>query len=213
MNQENGSKQGENSINGTPKEDKKITFRDFISEIVRFTIISVLIVAPIRIFIAQPFMVSGGSMDPTFTNGDYLVIDELSYYFENPQRGEIIVFRYPKDTSKFFIKRIVGMPGETLNISPNNISVKSKDGDVVMNEPYVKNPDLFGRNMEVTLGPDEYFVMGDNRGASSDSREWGSLKKQLITGRVLFRLLPITHAGFQPGKYVGNIISSSEINK
>ena len=85
---------------------------DFIWETVKFAIFALVIVLPIRIYIAQPFIVSGSSMDPTFDNGHYLIVDQLSYRFEKPKRGEVIIFKYPNDPSKFFIKRIIGLPGE-----------------------------------------------------------------------------------------------------
>ena len=100
---------------------------DFIKEIAKFTVLSLLIVAPFRIFIAQPFLVSGGSMDPTFADGEYLIIDEISYNFKNPERGQVVVFRYPNDPSKYFIKRIIGLPGETVIYKNGEVTIKDKN--------------------------------------------------------------------------------------
>lgn len=141
-------------------------------EYVKFTIIVLLITIPIRLWIAQPFIVSGASMEPTFDNGDYLIVDELSYFFRKPEKGEVIIFRYPLNPSKFFIKRIAGVPGEMVKIN----------GD------------------KITLAENEYFVLGDNRSASSDSRVWGALPENLVVGRALIRLWPITKIEILPGQ-------------
>lgn len=168
-------------------------------EIARFTILTLLIVIPIRTFIAQPFIVSGASMTPTFQDKEYLIIDELSYHLRDPKRGEVIVFRYPQDPSKHFIKRIVGLPGETITIKNNQVFVNSNTEPVKINEPYVNVN--FSNNLEVTLEENEYFVMGDNRPQSLDSRIWGPLPEDLITGRALLRLFPLSRLGLLPGFY------------
>lgn len=171
-----------------------------VTDLVRFAVIAMLIVFPIRLFIAQPFIVAGASMEPTFENGQYLIVDELTYRLGEPERGDVIIFRYPRDPSKFFIKRIIALPGETLKIEGSKITVVNKthpDG-LTLNEAYVAkmDTDVF---LSETLGSDEYFVMGDNRDASSDSRVWGVLRRDLIIGRAFLRLLPLTQAGIFPG--------------
>lgn len=171
-------------------------------ELIRFAIIALLIVVPIRVFIAQPFIVSGSSMVPTFTNRDYLIVDEISYRFEEPKRGDVIVFRYPKDPSKFFIKRVIGLPGETVSINSGTVTIKNTtnpDG-FTLDEPYIKSTTEQGI-APTTLGDGEFFVMGDNRNASSDSRSWGLLPEKNIVGRALVRLVPVAHAGIMPGDY------------
>ena len=173
----------------------------FLSEIIYFAVIAGLIVLPIRFFIAQPFIVSGASMEETFENGEYLIIDQLSYRFEEPQHGDVVVFKYPKDPSKYFIKRIIGKPGDTVHINGSTVTIIDQSGtEMVLTEPYVAH--MNGDNtMQVTLNQDEYFVMGDNRNASSDSRAWGAISRDEIIGRVFLRLLPATEAGVFPGKY------------
>jgi signal peptidase I len=170
-------------------------------EVVRFFIIAILIVAPIRIYIAQPFIVSGQSMDPTFSSGEYLIVDEISYRFEDPERGDVIVLKYPRDPRKFFIKRIIGLPGETVKVERGAVSVTTEANPIPqpLSEPYV----VFDKNeeFELTLTEEEYFVMGDNRAASLDSRAWGALPRDLIVGRALLRLFPITHAAVNPGDH------------
>ncbi|MDE2071141.1 MAG: signal peptidase I [Patescibacteria group bacterium] len=169
-------------------------------ELLKFLVLAVIIVAPVRLFVAKPYVVSGSSMEPTFKDGQYLIIDELTYHFEVPQRGDVIVFRYPRNPSQFFIKRIIGLPNETVTISGGAISVKEASGqNVVLDESYVVNQGN-GSDATYTLGGDEYFVLGDNRPASSDSRVWGPLPRTNIVGRVFVRLLPITSVSIFPGK-------------
>src|SRR3989344_2645643 len=106
-------------------------------EIVRFAVITLHIVVPIRAYVAQPFIVSGISMAPSFEDGEYLVIDELSYHLRTPERGEVIVFRYPKDPAKFFIKRVIGLPGETIKISAGQVVIKKGETEFTLDEPYI----------------------------------------------------------------------------
>lgn len=173
-----------------------------LTEIIRFSLIALLIVFPIRMFIAQPFIVSGASMDDTFENGQYLIVDQISYRFESPERGDIVIFRYPRDPSKFFIKRVIGLPGDTINIEGNVITITNEEhpNGAVLDEPYVDamDPNTF---MTETLGEGEYFVMGDNRNQSSDSRMWGPLPERNIVGRALLRLFPIDAASVMPGGF------------
>lgn len=162
-------------------------------EFIKVIIISVAIVLPVRTYIAQPFIVSGASMEPNFYDGEYLIIDELTYAFRPPQRGEVIVFRYPLNPSEFFIKRIVGLPGETIEIKNGAVLIN----DEVLPEPYM--PQGAGKktlpNLKIKLAQNEYFVLGDNRSRSSDSRFWGALPQEKIMGRALVRLWPVAHAG------------------
>lgn len=170
-----------------------------VKEILTFIVLAVLIVVPIRVFVAQPFVVEGASMHPTFESGDYLIVDQLTYRFEDPKRGDVIVFRYPNKPSIFYIKRIIGLPGETVTIERGNATITRVDGTtLVLPEPYVVQEDAT-YDLTTTLGPDQYFVMGDNRPKSSDSRIWGPLPKNDIMGRAFFRLLPPGKMGVLPG--------------
>lgn len=175
------------------------TSENFFTELLKFGLLAALIVLPLRLFVAQPFIVSGASMVPTFQNGQYLIIDELSYRFEQPKRGDVIVFRYPKDPSQFFIKRIIGLPGETITIANGTVSITHADGTPVpLDESYVVNQGN-GSDMHYTLPSDRYFVMGDNRPESSDSRIWGTMPRENIVGRVFLRLLPVPTLSVFPG--------------
>jgi len=172
-----------------------------LAEIVRFSIIAILIVIPIRMFVAQPFIVSGASMDNTFHSGEYLIVDQVTYYFKEPARGDVIIFKYPKDPSKFFIKRVIGLPGDTINIENAVVTIfndQNPDG-IILDEPYVKSMSPTSPFKE-TLGDREYFVMGDNRDQSSDSRSWGVLQEERIVGRALIRLFPPSELSFLPGE-------------
>ena len=182
----------------TEDKDLNSNTTSSLGEIVRFALITLIIVIPIRAYVAQPFIVSGTSMVPTFENGEYLIIDELSYHFRSPVRGEVVVFRFPEDPSKFFIKRVIGLPGETVITKDRSVSLL-KDGETIsLDESYIKES-LPYPSIRMELSDDEYFVLGDNRDVSSDSRIWGPVEDHLIKGRVLLRLLPIGHFGFRPG--------------
>lgn len=182
----------------TPNPEKR---EGFWSEIIRFSVIALIIVIPIRIFIAQPFIVQGASMDPTFADGQYLIVDQLSYRFHEPERGDVIIFRYPDDPSKFFIKRVIALPGESINIDGAIVTIKNEEHSegFTLDEFYVQHmrPDTY---LDEELGEQEYFVMGDNRDFSSDSRKWGVLTRDHIVGRAYLRLLPTEDLGMFPGK-------------
>ena len=159
----------------------------------------VVVVIPIRLFVISPFVVDGASMHPTFENLDYLIVDEIIYAFRAPARGDVVVFRYPRNLSVFYIKRVIGLPGETVSISRGVVTITTVEGTTLtLEEPYIVNEDAtYSKN--TTLGADEYFVMGDNRPNSSDSRVWGPLPAKNIIGRADLRLLPATEMGFFPG--------------
>lgn len=171
-----------------------------VREIILYVIIALAIVIPVRIFVAQPFIVSGESMFPTFHNGEYLIVDEISYRFHEPTRGDVIIFRYPKDPKRFFIKRIIGLPGEKLHIDENGVVVSNTEypNGFKLTEPYAGEMTSLGQKT-ITVPDDNYFVMGDNRPASSDSRVWGPLPKNLIVGKAWARLLPVKSLDLHPG--------------
>lgn len=191
-----------------PQPEEKKSENPF-TEIIRFSIIALIIVVPIRMFIAQPFIVSGASMEDTFQSGEYLIVDQVSYYLEDPRRGDVIVFRYPRDPAKFFIKRIIGVPGDTIIIETGTVKIKNEanpDG-FLLDEPYVSAMNGHDSIVE-ELGEREYFVMGDNRDASSDSRSWGVLQKDRIIGRAFLRLFPPSELALFPGEYFINSTST-----
>ena len=183
-------------------QKKKSNWQSF-WELVRFAIIAIIIVVPIRIFIAQPFIVSGSSMVPTFQDGQYLVVDEISYILGTPKRDDVVIFRNPNDEKIFFIKRIIGLPGETVDVNSaeNKVTIINKEHPqgFSLDQSFIKN--IGGIDGHRVLGNNEYYVMGDNRPASSDSRYWGVVPKDLMIGRVLLRLLPFNKINYMPGSY------------
>lgn len=181
-----------------PKKDPEAP-EESVWDIIRFTIIALAIVVPLRMFVAQPFIVSGDSMYPTFHNAEYLIVDELTYRLTDPKRGDVVIFRYPNNPSRFFIKRIIGLPGETITVKNNTVTVTNKENPegFVLDEPYL-SVEVSG-NQTTVLNDNDYFVMGDNRPASSDSRAWGPLPENLIVGRAFVRILPLPKALFFPG--------------
>ncbi len=164
----------------------------FLWETLKIIIIALLIVVPIRYFVFQPFFVKGQSMEPNFETGDYLIVDELSYRFREPQRGEVVVFKYPQNPTQRYIKRIIGLPGETIEIDEGKIIVYQDGKAQILNESsYLPDSEVTGK-MRLVLGNDEYFVLGDNRPVSYDSRRWGTLPRKNIVGRVFLRVWPFT---------------------
>ncbi|HRY30990.1 MAG TPA: signal peptidase I [Candidatus Paceibacterota bacterium] len=184
-------------------DDPKIkTKASGIKDFISFIVITAIVVLPIRIFVAQPFVVSGSSMSPTFENGEYLIVDQLSYNFSEPARGDVIIFRYPINPEKFFIKRIIGLPGDTVKIDGNEVLIKNAANPegISLDQSFV----VFSQetSLEITLADDNYFVMGDNRAASLDSRSWGPLKRDLIVGRAFIRLWPFNKIDYLPGGFL-----------
>ena len=175
------------------------TWKGLLKDLFTLAFLIVVVVIPIRVFIVSPFIVDGDSMSPTFENLDYLVVDELVYTFKAPARGDVIVFRYPENPSIFYIKRVIGVPGEMVSIDHGIITITTENGvKFALTEPYIVNEDAtYTKNF--SLLPGEYFVMGDNRPNSSDSRSWGPLPREDIIGRVDLRLLPLSRSGFFPG--------------
>jgi signal peptidase I len=162
---------------------------------------SILLVLIVRTYVAQPFIVNGSSMEPTFHTNEYLIVDQLSYTFGEPKRGDVIVFKYPLLPSRYFIKRVIALPGETIQIKGSEVRIKEVGSDkfITLDEDYIEFPkDTF---LENVLQNDEYFVMGDNRLASLDSRSWGPLKESFIVGKAFIRLYPLSKIDFLPGNY------------
>lgn len=175
------------------------SWKGLVKDLFTLAFLIVVVVIPIRVFVISPFVVDGESMHPTFENLDYLIVDEIVYIFNAPARGDVVVFRYPGNPSIFYIKRIIGLPGETVSINHGIPTITTVDGaKLTLAEPYIVNEDAT-YTKDVLLNPGEYFVMGDNRPNSSDSRVWGPLPRKHIIGRVDLRLLPLSQSGFSPG--------------
>ncbi|MCK5085682.1 signal peptidase I [Candidatus Parcubacteria bacterium] len=183
--------------NDSQNIDKQNSFlfelKDFSIESIKIIILSLIVIAGIRMFIMQPFFVSGKSMEPNFHDGDYLIVDEISYRFGEPKRGDVIIFRYPNNPSEYYIKRIVGLPGEKIGISENTIkihNVENPEGFELSEQLYIPETTITTGTFTRELKNDEYYVLGDNRIASADSRVWGVLEEHFIVGRAWIRAWP-----------------------
>lgn len=152
----------------------------------------------IQAYVVRPFIVSGNSMDPNIKNGQYLIIDEVSYKLHEPSRGDVIVFRAPPEPSKFYIKRIIGLPGDTVDIKGSTITITnaSHPNGFTLAESFITHKS--SDTVHETVPAESYFVMGDNRSGSYDSRGWGFLPKENIRGRALLRLLPLNSINYLP---------------
>jgi signal peptidase I len=187
-------------------------FLSFAWDVLKITIITVAIVAPIRFLLVQPFFVKGASMEPNFDDGQYLVINEWGYKqtnigignwhffivepFKELQRGDVAIFRFPLDTTQYYIKRVIGLPGETIEIADGQVKISNQqnlDGFILDESKYLPDGFTSGENKTV-LKDKEYFVMGDNRQASYDSRRWGPVPFNDIIGKAWMRIWPFNNA-------------------
>lgn len=188
------------------QENKYLGVGDFVLEIIKIVALAFLIIVPIRVFLFQPFFVQGASMEPNFEDGQYLIVNEFGYKetdtklfvvkpFKEVERQMVIVFRYPLDPSKFFIKRVIGLPGEKIEIKDGKVMIfntQNPNGFVLDESAYLNSSvRTNGNGLIVNLKNDEYFVMGDNRMFSSDSRTWGPVNQKYIMGKVLLRAWPL----------------------
>ena len=166
----------------------------FFLELIQIIAISLAIIIPIRYFLVQPFYVKGTSMEPNFFDREYLIIDELSYRLSDPKRGDIVVFHYPNNPKEYFIKRVIGLPGETVEIKDGKIKIYNNEhpnGFMLDEEPYLSDSVYTSQNITKTLSAGHYFVLGDNRPMSYDSRFFGPIDKNVIVGRVWLRGWPL----------------------
>lgn len=170
------------------------SFFSFIFELLKIVVISLVIIIPIRYFLVQPFYVKGASMEPTFYDHEYLIVDEITYRLHQPERGDVVVFRYPRNPQEYFIKRVIGLPGEKVQIKDNDIVIfnNERPEGFALAENYIPTEVKTYSLTEdvITLGKNEYYVLGDNRNSSKDSRSFGPVNKSFIIGRVLFRGWP-----------------------
>jgi signal peptidase I len=180
----------------------------FFWELIKVFLLAMVIIVPIRYFLVQPFFVRGASMEPNFQDGEYLVIDEISYRMREPRRGEIIVFQFPRNPSQYYIKRIIGLPGETVVVGDGQVTIQNEvyaQGVLLDESQYLLESVRTGGQVSTTLGEGEYFVLGDNRSASSDSRSWGVLSQEGIVGRAWIRAFPFDNFGLIPLEHPGFI--------
>ncbi len=162
----------------------------FFLELIKIALLAGITIGLVRYFLFKPFSVKGSSMSPTFEENEYLIVDEITYRFREPVRGEVVVFKSPNNSKDKYLKRIIGLPGEKVKIEDNKIIICSEEYPrcTVVDEPYIG--ETTEGSVTITLGPDEYFVLGDNRDASYDSRRFGAIVKKDIVGRAVFRGWP-----------------------
>lgn len=192
------------------EEEEYLGIGGLLWEMFKVFLLAVVIIIPVRVFLFQPFFVQGSSMEPNFEDGQYLVISEFGYKqtdlglpdafhftirsFRNIERQDVTVFRYPKNPDQFFIKRVIGLPGEGVEILRGKVIIYNAihpDGYVLDESAYIGPGTLTQDMPRKNLADDEYFVLGDNRMASYDSRSIGPIKKNKIIGRVLLRAWPV----------------------
>ncbi|MBP6912318.1 MAG: signal peptidase I [Candidatus Pacebacteria bacterium] len=182
-------------------DGKKGNYVDDIKELFRFLIIAAIIVIPIRYFIMQPFVVSGTSMDPTFHDKEYLIVDKLTYNLNKIHRGDVVVFHFPNENQKYLVKRLIGLPGDTITLTTDGkITIKNTEHPegFTIYEAYLQNHD--GDSLTITIPDGKAFVLGDNRPVSYDSRAWGLLDEKKLVGRVYLRLWPLNRISYLPGE-------------
>lgn len=197
-------------------EEDSLTAGQFFLEMVKVFVLAAVVIIPVRVFLFQPFFVQGQSMQPNFEDGEYLVVNEFGYKrtevgfaghdlftvspFRSLSRQEPIVFRSPQHEGQYLIKRVIGLPGESVRIENSKVMIANAthpEGFVLDESAYLGKSVVTDRNgmkSAVTLGPDEYFVLGDNRSHSHDSRMFGPIKEGAIMGRVLIRAWPVSRA-------------------
>jgi len=198
------------SSNSRIQDERYYGVGGFIMEIIKIFILAFVIIVPIRVFLFQPFFVQGASMEPNFENNQYLIVNEFGYKktsigadgktlftvepFKELKRQDVVVFRYPKNPTQFFIKRVIGLPGEKVEVKAGKVIIhnaENPDGFVLDEKGYLPDTTKTTGELAVTLKSDAYFVMGDNRLFSSDSRSWGPVPEEDIIGRAFLRAWPL----------------------
>lgn len=179
----------------------------FLWEVTKTVILAVIIIVLVHSYLFKPFYVKGASMEPNFHDDEYLIINELNYRFRMPDRGEVIVLRFPRDPKQFFIKRVIGLPNEKVSVRDGSVFItndRHPDGMMLDEKAYLSDTIITSGDTEVRLGPDQFFVLGDNRPASLDSRSeiLGPISRSAIIGSVWFRLWPLKKiTAFHPPVY------------
>jgi signal peptidase I len=175
-----------------PEKPKMNNYLRLFLEFLKNIAIIIVLAGLIQYFIVQLFVVDGSSMEPNFHNNEYLLIQKVSAHFSGYSRGDVVVFKYPKDTRLDFIKRIIGTPGDTVTLDDTGIMITNAQNPrgFYLSENYLSTKYSYSDRQTVSLGDGQYFVMGDNRDNSSDSREWGILDKHYIIGKTWFVLYP-----------------------
>lgn len=171
---------------------------NFCWEIIKIVVVSLAIIIPVRVYVVQPFIVEGASMSPSFEDGQYLIVDEISYRFNPPRRGDVVIFHPPTDEKTYYIKRVIGLPNETIQLKDEHIFVHNQEypDGFRLNEANYLIQNRITQEGKTTLNNDEYYVIGDNRDNSLDSRRFGPVKAGDIKGKVFLRAFPFNEFNF-----------------
>ena len=187
----------------TPKEKPNTPlsfiqkFINFILDFLETIVVALSIFVVVYLFLVKPHEVKGSSMEPNFQNNDYILTDKISYKINEPSRGDVVIFKSPKNPEVDYIKRVIGLPGERVKVQNGSVFINDKK----LEEPYLKDRTLLfpgsylQEGVEITVPVNEYFVFGDNRPHSSDSREFGPIPISSIIGKALIRYWPLTKLG------------------
>lgn len=169
----------------------------FLFELIKIAVVAGITIGLIRYYLFKPFYVKGASMEPNFYEKEYLIIDELSYRFREPERGEVVVFRYPENPKEYFLKRIVGLPGETIKISSGQVTIINAEHPegILVDESYLPDGLITAGDRTIKISDSQYYVLGDNRPNSYDSRRFGPIERGAIIGRAWLRGWPVSRAG------------------
>ena len=194
---------------GNDPQEEYLSVGGLLLEMVKVILLAVVIIIPIRVFLFQPFFVQGASMDPNFEDGQYLIISEFGYkhteipgvgtveQFRDLDRQDVVVFRYPKNPEQYYIKRVIALPGESVAIKDGIVYIFNEvhhQGYALDESTYLAKNVKTSDMTKITLDEDEYFVMGDNRAFSYDSRAFGPIHRKDLIGRVLLRAWPVSRA-------------------
>lgn len=176
-------------------DNKTESIKDFVFEMIKVLIVSLIIIVPIRAYVVQPFYVDGASMEPNFHDGEYLIVDEISLRFKQPERGDIVIFHPPTNPKVFYIKRVIGLPNEVVDIKNGEIRVFEQDSPeplIIDESQYLGNDYLLrpSEKYHLKLGETEYYLLGDNRPNSLDSRRLGAIDFSHMKGKVVLRAFP-----------------------
>jgi signal peptidase I len=171
----------------------------FFLDILEVVVFAIAIFLFVYLLILRPHKIKGASMEPNYPDGEYLLTEKISYYRQNPQRGDVVVFKPPVTEDDEFIKRVIGVPGETISFQNGKVYVNNQE----LEESYIDVPTygstFLSDGKEYTVPEGQYFVLGDNRPHSSDSRVWGPITKDKVNGKAWLIYWPITKVGVVPG--------------
>jgi signal peptidase I len=192
----------QNIVNELEQESVLSKIGSFFLEAIKVAVFAGITIGIVRYFLFKPFYVKGASMEPNYYDKEYLIVDEITYRFREPERGEVIVFKSPTSEKEYFLKRIIGLPSERVKVEDNKIIIYNEEHPqgIIIDEKYLT--ENTPGNIGISLGSDEYFVLGDNRDSSMDSRRFGSIKKSDIVGKTWLRGWPLTRIStFQSPEY------------